>query len=206
LPVSGKPVKVFILAGQSNAVGYNDIGELNTKSDNLDELTGKHSPILFWPGTNALPEFSGKWITLRPGVSEIAVEEVYKGGCFGPEVGFVLTMHKAMTGEPFAVIKYAVGATGIARSKDYHDYIPGFEKFDDKGNNWSPTLKCEPAGLLYQNLIKNIKTALDSLKSRAISYEISGFLWMQGEHKAGISKSMAQAGLFCKYSLEIYQR
>jgi pimeloyl-ACP methyl ester carboxylesterase len=192
LPAKEKPVKVFILSGQSNAVGYNDIGELRTRPDHFNDLTGEHSPVLFWPGTNALPEFSGKWITLRPGVSEIAAEEAYKGGCFGPEIGFALTMSGMVPGERIAIIKYAVGATGIARSKDYHDYIPGFEKFDDKGENWSPPAKGEQAGLLYQELIKNIKTALDSLNRRGVSYVISGFLWMQGEHEAGISKKMAE--------------
>ncbi|MGV8139725.1 MAG: sialate O-acetylesterase [Mangrovibacterium sp.] len=192
IPAKEKPVKVFILSGQSNAVGYNDIGELRTKPVHLNDLTGEHSPVLFWPGTNALPEFSGKWITLRPGVSEIAAEGAYKGGCFGPEIGFALTMSGVIPGEQLAIIKYAVGATGIARSKDYHDYIPGFEKFDDKGKNWSPPAKGKQAGLLYQELVKNIKAALDSLNRRGVSYEICGFLWMQGEHEAGISKKMAE--------------
>lgn len=192
LPAKGKPVKVFILAGQSNAVGYNDIGELRTRPDNFNELTGEHSPVLFWPGTNALPEFSGKWTTLRPGVSEIAAEGAYKRGCFGPEIGFALTTSGMMPGEQIAIIKYAVGATGIARSTDYHDYIPGFEKFDDMGKNWSPPAKGEQGGLLYQELVKNLKAALDSLNRHGVSYEISGFLWMQGEHEAGISKKMAE--------------
>lgn len=186
------PIKVFILAGQSNAVGYNHIREITKDVKEIDELTGEHSPVLFWPGTNSKPEYSGKWIPLRLGCSSIAIEDAYKDGCFGPEIGFAMSMHKEMPGEKIAIIKYAVGATGIAWSKDYSDYIPGYENFNDQGVNCYPQSDSKPGGVLYQDLMQNVKTALDSLQKQGFTYEIAGFLWMQGEHEAGLSKKMAE--------------
>lgn len=186
-----RTVKVFIVAGQSNAVGYNNIRELNVESEKVKKNLNEQSQVLFWPGSNAKPEFANTWTKLQTGVSVISMEEPYKDGCFGPEIGFVLGLRKALPDEKIAVIKYAEGGTGIARSLDYEDYIPALKNFDDKGRNWHPPVEGKAAGILYNNLIHNIQEALAVLKSQGLHYEICGFLWMQGEHEAGISKKMA---------------
>ncbi len=186
------PIKVYILAGQSNAVGYNHIKELHDYKKYLTEDSCKLSTILFWPGSNARPGFENRWTKLQPGVSDISVDEPYKNGSFGPEIGFALTHQKLQPGEKIAIIKYAEGGTGIARSQDYSDYIPALKDFDDKGRNWYPSSNGKEAGLLYTSLMTNIKNSLTALKSRGLNYEVVGFLWMQGEHEAGISKKMAE--------------
>ncbi len=185
------PIKVYILAGQSNAVGYNHIKELHDYKTFLKEDTCKLSNVIFWPGSNARPGFENRWTKLQPGVSDISADEPYKHGSFGPEIGFALTLQKLQPGEKIAIIKYAEGGTGIARSQDYNDYIPALKNFDDKGRNWYPSSEGKDSGLLYANLINNIKNALTELKNRGLNYEVAGFLWMQGEHEAGISKKMA---------------
>ena len=185
------PIKVYILAGQSNAVGYNHIRELHDYTTFRTQDSSKLSGVIFWPGSNARPGFENKWTTLQPGVSDISANEPYKHGSFGPEIGFALTLQKLQPGEKIAIIKYAEGGTGIARSQDYTDYIPALKNFDDKGRNWHPASDGKAAGLLYSNLISNIKNALTGLKNQGLKYEVAGFLWMQGEHEAGISKKMA---------------
>ena len=186
-----RPVKVFILAGQSNAVGYNHIRELHYKSDNVKQILNKQSSILFWPGSNAKPGSANVWAKLQIGLSDISINEPFKDGCYGPEIGFSLGIQKVLPDEKIAVIKYAEGGTGIARSMDYQDYIPALKDFDDKGRTWYPPTEGKSAGLLYKILIENIQNALAALKSQGFDYEIDGFLWMQGEHEAGISKKMA---------------
>lgn len=186
-----KPLKIFILAGQSNAVGYNNIGEFHGNKEELDTKLSNVSNILFWPGSNARKEFSGRWIKLRPGVSGISGSPPYNEGCFGPEIGFAMKIAEAIPGEEIAIIKFAEGATGIARSSDYNDYIPALQGFDDKGINFHPPVGSIKAGQLYIDLIQNINAALSALKKEGRNYKISGFLWMQGEHEAGISKTMA---------------
>ena len=185
------PIKVYILAGQSNAVGYNHIKELHDYKKYLTEDSCKLSNILFWPGSNARQGFENRWTKLQPGVSDISVDEPYKNGSFGPEIGFALSLQKLQPDEKIAIIKYAEGGTGIARSQDYTDYIPALKKFDDKGRNWYPSSEGKEKGLLYSNLINNISNSLTALKNQGLKYEVAGFLWMQGEHEAGISKKMA---------------
>ena len=67
-------LKVYILAGQSNAVGYNHIKELHDYKKYLTEDTCKLSTILFWPGSNARQGFENRWTKLQQGVSDISVD------------------------------------------------------------------------------------------------------------------------------------
>ena len=185
------PVKVFILAGQSNSVGYNHIKELRGSDTFLTENSANLAEVLFWPGSNAKPGFSNIWTKLQLGVSEICIKEPYKDGAFGPEIGFAFAIQKLLPNEKIAIIKYAEGGTGIARSQDYSDYIPALKDFNDKGRNWYPPVNGKESGLLYKNLTDNIQDGLKALKDKGLKYEIVGFIWMQGEHEAGISKKMA---------------
>jgi len=184
-------ITVYILAGQSNAVGYNHIHEYHGDTADLSRQLKGISDILFWPGTNALSGAARQWTGLRPGLSAIAAEESYRSGCFGPEIGFAIKLRELDPDGKIAIIKYAEGATGIARSSDYNDYIPALKGFDDKGNNWAPPEKGKPAGKLYTGLLENIRLALAGLDGKKIPYRIGGFIWMQGEHEAGISPTMA---------------
>jgi hypothetical protein len=186
-----RTLKVFILAGQSNAVGYNNIHEFHGSKENYRIVFRKRSAILFWPGSNARDGFANRWTRLQVGVSDISDQPSFSKACFGPEIGFGETISEELPNEDVAIIKYAVGATGIARSKDYQDYIPALKGFDDKGKNWHPPVDAEDAGILYRDLMTNIHTALASLKQTGRNFEISGFIWMQGEHEAGISRTMA---------------
>ena len=184
-------VKVFVLVGQSNATGYNNINGFHGLEKDFRAAFHKHSGILFWPGSNARTGFANRWVKLQVGVSDISGDKPFKDSCYGPEIGFGESIARALPGEKIAIIKYAVGATGIARSEDYNDYIPALKGFDDKGRNWHPRSDGKDPGLLYKNLIENIHTALSSLKDEGKNYKISGFIWMEGEHEAGISKKMA---------------
>lgn len=185
-----RPIRIFILAGQSNAVGYNNTTELREDKIHFDERLSQLR-VLFWPGSNARAGFADQWIKLRAGVSDISDREPFRDGCFGPEIGFALSLSHALPDEEIAIIKYAVGATGIARSEDYDDYIPSLTGFDDKGRNWYPGSKGKSPGMLYEDLLMNVRSALDALEKQGRKYQIAGFMWMQGEHEAGISKKMA---------------
>jgi len=184
-------VKVFILAGQSNAVGYNNLKEYSGDTEKLQNELRKLHNVTFWPGSNAKSELGNKWVKLQIGASDIAEKGPFLNNCFGPEIGFGISLSKAFPREKIAIIKYAVGATSIARSADYNDYIPRLKGFDDKGSNWHPPGDGNGTGLLYENLMENIHAALASLKQEGRNYEISGFIWMQGENEAGLSKKMA---------------
>ena len=77
-------------------------------------------------------------------------------GHFGPEVSFARELKKA--GYHPAIFKYCLGATGLAR-------------------DW----KAPGAGGIYDNMIKDLRTAIQKLKNKGFKVNICGFIWIQGE-------------------------
>ncbi|MGN6494355.1 MAG: sialate O-acetylesterase [Agriterribacter sp.] len=183
-------VEVFILAGQSNAVGFNNAARYKDGIENFNQEFVDASTVLLWPGSNARKEYVNRWTKMQTGVSDISEETAYSYA-FGPEVGFGKMMADSMSDWHIAVLKYAVGGTGIARSSDYNDYIPSLKGYNDKGLNWHYPEAGRVTGILYKNLLQNIQQAMDSLRKTYPHCVIRGFIWMQGEHEAGISQTMA---------------
>ena len=172
------PVRVYILAGQSNAEGHNHVRQYRGGLESFPAAWQDQRAVLFWPGANPRAG-SNQWTHLR----------VLDSGRFGPEIGFGREMIRFSPGEAgsIAVIKYASGGTGIARSSDYTDYIPSLANFDDRGRNWHPPTDGKPAGNLYTALLTNVHLALDTLSRGGRSWELAGFIWMSLEHGYDIS-------------------
>lgn len=182
-PTNQPPVKVFILAGQSNAEGHCHLKQFRGGKETFPGNWQDQRSVLFWPGSDS-PSGGNQWTNLH----------VLESGRFGPEIGFGKEMARWVPDAAgnIAVIKYAVGGTGIARSRDYSDYIPSLAQFDDRGRNWHPPTDGAPAGVLYSALLTNVRSALDSLSRGGRRWELAGMIWMQGEHEAGISRKMAE--------------
>jgi hypothetical protein len=176
------PVDVFLVAGQSNAEGYNDIRQYRAGREPFPESLKTQKRILFWPGTDKVGEKENRWTTLR----------VREAGAFGPEIAFAHDLQQRMPERTIAIVKYAAGGTGIARSLDYTDYVPAVAGFDDQGRNWHPPSDRHEAGSLYQALLANVRYALSALAHQGKPAKLRGVLWMQGEHEAGISRRMAE--------------
>ncbi len=181
LGASPETIKLYLLAGQSNAEGHNHTNQYRGGLEPFPARLSPQSNILFWPGPNH-PGASNLWTSLR----------VEPSGAFGPEISFGAEMQRLMPAAKIAIVKFASGGTGIARSEDYSDYIPSLKNFKDNGRNWHPPTDGRPAGNLYQSLFENFRTATDILNREGKKWELCGFLWMQGEHEAGISKRMAE--------------
>lgn len=176
------PIRIFVVAGQSNAEGHNHIRQYHGGREVFPAKLREQPRILFWPGSDTTQTASNLWTTLRVGES----------GAFGPEIGFACDIEQAMPGATIAIVKYAVGGTGIARSEDYTDYIPALAGFNDQGRNWHPPTDGRKAGELYRSLITNVRNATSSLERVGKPWELTGLVWMQGEHEAGISRKMAE--------------
>jgi hypothetical protein len=177
-----RPVRVFIVTGQSNAEGHNHINQYRGGREPFPGFLREQSRILFWPGNNAPQTNENLWTSLR----------VDKSGAFGPEIAFAHDIEAALRQETVAIIKYAAGGTGIARSTDYTDYVPAVAGFNDKGRNWHPATDGKEPGALYSGLIANVHCATSALEREGKSWSLSGFIWMQGEHEASISRKMAE--------------
>lgn len=146
-----KPLKVFILAGQSNMVGWGDSLQLPEGMRN-----GNERVLMFE---------NGKWQTLKPFAK--ARENQKKFGMtefsFGPEIPFAHELTKAWPDETIGIVKLAVGGTSILTWK------PQWTKED------ADRVGQGRLGSLYEKLITKVEQAR---KAREI--EIVGFLWLQG--------------------------
>ena len=146
-----KPTKTFILAGQSNMVGWGDSTKLP------DDLRNGDDRVLMFE--------QGKWQPLRPrqpankGQKRVGLTEF----SFGPEIAFGHEMAKAWPDETIGIIKFSIGGTSVLAWKP--DWK--MEDADRVGQGRH--------GSLYKKLIEKVEAA-----SKAGDIEIVGFLWLQG--------------------------
>lgn len=175
------PRRVFIVAGQSNALGVNHVREYAAGKQPFPESLRRQPAVLAWDASRRRGDARGTWVPLG----------IHDSGAFGPEIGFAHQLAERFPGNTLAIIKYAVGGTGIARSADYTDYISQLTGFDDHGQNWHAGGEGHEPGTLYRRLIQEVRDAFAALEQDGESAELAGVIWMQGEHEAGISPTMA---------------
>ncbi|MEZ6055994.1 MAG: sulfatase-like hydrolase/transferase [Planctomycetaceae bacterium] len=173
--VSGETRDLILVAGQSNAVGY----DANPDDLPVDE-TDKN--VLFWFRTGDPPPdrydttSSRKWTTLgvqpkgTPGPKE-AVDgmpplprqygnfQSSKGG-FGPEIGFSREWQK-QGGAPLAIVKVALSGTGLRT--DWNPADPG------------------PSGACYRALVEETRMAIAAAAEQGVELRPRGMIWVQGE-------------------------
>jgi hypothetical protein len=179
-----KHFHVFILAGQSNAVGSGTIGTYLSQPDVVNrygrDLSQQTDVELFYRislegncffGDPAIVyDSGGQWIPLGPQQTSLNTEEqscnpFYNDRTnatgFGPEISLGRYLADNIP-HPVAIIKFAVGATQLG----------------DPVQGWMPGAQ------LYDELISIIETATHALTTRGNTFEIRGVFWMQGESDA----------------------
>lgn len=147
-----KKIKVFILSGQSNMVGWGDSTQL---PDSL--RYGTENKLMFE---------DGKWQKLKP-FSKANKGMQAKGKLtefhFGPEISLAEEISKAYPNETIGIIKSSFGGTAISA------WSPNWSF--EKANRTNDGKK----GDLYKKLLDKIKAA-----QKEADIEIVGFLWEQG--------------------------
>ena len=162
--VGKSPVKVFILAGQSNMDGQ---GAISGGKGSLEFVVKD-------PATAArykhLVDKDGKWI-VRDDVwcsygdkGNLTVGGYATGG-IGPELGIGLELGNYLDNQVL-LVKVAVGGTSLA-------------------GPWRPPSSGGTTGWLYSNVVFGVKEQLQNLKVDfpgydGKGYEIAGFCWHQG--------------------------
>jgi Ca2+-binding EF-hand superfamily protein len=143
--------KVFILAGQSNMVGWGNSTKLPE-----DLRNGNGSVLMFENGT---------WQPLRPFRKAQKYQE--KLGMtefsFGPEIAFGHEIAKEWPDETIGIVKFAIGGTSILTWK------PDWSKED------ADRVGQGRLGSLYKTLMEKVDQA-----GKAREIEIVAFLWLQG--------------------------
>jgi len=187
----GKPLKVYILAGQSNMQGsahqstFAAIGDDPKTAPLLREILDKNGePVVC----------DNAWITYLTGRgdddtalhSKVKVGYGFDENRIGPEFAFGITMDKAIE-EPVLIIKTAWGGKSLAvdfRPPSAGPYNPSAK---EKESDRVP--EKEQVGHFYRQMIQFIQTTLKDAESiskvvpdydAAEGYELAGFVWFQG--------------------------
>jgi hypothetical protein len=167
------PVKIFILAGQSNMRGWGDTEHFRELAKVNDEYYAYLDPP-----TNDFRIRRDVRITFNENnndnnndtVGDLSVGYGIPGGRdFGPEVGFGHTVGDALQ-EPVLLIKVAVGGSSLAF-------------------NWrppsAPNIQEEKAGRFFRLMERMVEDATSNLEKYVPGhgndgYEIAGFVWLHG--------------------------
>ncbi len=200
-----KPLKVYILAGQSNMEGqakvetFDYIGDDPATAPLLVEMRGPDGKprvcdnvwISYLTGSkNGNGEGFGK---LTSGYGSRYQNPAEDGGKIGPEFTFGITMAKA-TGGPILIIKTAWG--GKSLHTDFRPPSAGpyefseaqLENFKKQGKDIEQIKadKARATGHYYRLMTDHVKTVLADIKrvypdyDAKQGYEIAGFVWFQG--------------------------
>ncbi|HSI63639.1 MAG TPA: sialate O-acetylesterase, partial [Candidatus Saccharimonadia bacterium] len=188
-----KPLKIFILAGQSNMEGHAKVDTFDYIGD--DPAT---APLLKqMRGNDGKPRVCDHvWISYLTGSEEGNGEGLGKvtagfgsrqnpaedGGKIGPEFTFGLAMDAAYDG-PVLLIKTAWGGKSL-----YHDFRPpsaGVYQRTSQDIEKQRYLE-QDSGKYYRYMIDHVKRVLGDLKrvcpayDEKQGYEVAGFVWLQG--------------------------
>jgi hypothetical protein len=198
---TAKPLKVFILAGQSNMQGHAAVSTFNSLADDP-----KTAPLL-----EEMRDKDGKprvcdtvWITSVGGLGDAYSDLREKKGKLtagfgapsdkiGPEFTFGITLEKRL-GEPILLIKTAWG--GRSLHTDFRPPSAGPYVWSDyelaqckrRGDDLDKIKaeKVKATGQFYREMIAHTKKVLKDIK-RVVpdydperGYELAGFVWFQG--------------------------
>ena len=209
--VEAKPLKVFILAGQSNMEGPAGISTFDYIGD--DPAT---APMLkMMRGADGKPAVcDGAWISYLTGANEKnfelngkltagygsmwGLDPTRPGDKIGPEFTFGLTMDAALD-EPVLIIKAAWG--GKSLHTDFRPPSAGpyefngaqLEDLKKQGKDVEAVKadKVKATGVYYRLMTGHVRKVLDDVKrvypdyDSAQGYELGGFAWLQGFNDMG---------------------
>ncbi len=153
-----KPLQIFLVAGQSNAVGFGDPALLPAGLAHLANPQDDTGLYYMNAGPNA------GWLLLGPGTGDRkdANGKNVEGGGFGPELLIGRTLSDSLDAD-VAIVKHAVGGSFLAAQA--------------AANDWNAASTNE----LLDQLLGRVLISTNDLTSRGIAWEIAGMFWMQGE-------------------------
>ena len=174
--------KLYFLGGQSNMEGFGFIDQLP------DNAATESQDVVIFAGQMALDNEThggvGTWRPLQPGFGtgfKTDGKTNQLSDRFGPELLFGQTMAARSPGSNIAIIKYALGGSGLADGVGFGNWHPDFS--DGAGMNQ------------YDHALKTLRNAFahtdvdgDGVADRLVP---SGIVWMQGEADAYDSQAAA---------------
>jgi hypothetical protein len=172
-PDSGKKIKVFLFAGQSNMEGRAD-GTKLTEAEQA-RLRATQNQIAF--------AFNGQPVgPLDVYAPSEELQEIYqRKRMFGPEIFFGMALAEAWPEEKFLFIKWAEGATSLH-------------------GRWNPNWSEEKAALMGESDAPPLYETLSNYTEKMLApyspdeFEIVATLWAQGESDGKVPEAAAAYG------------
>jgi Carbohydrate esterase, sialic acid-specific acetylesterase len=180
---ASSPIKVFILAGQSNMVGAGSIKHLNLL---IEENENNEFRTTLWNETKYKIR-DDVYIKFGSYESKLAVNRT-EGNAFGPDIMFGWTIGDAIAQQtnanvpnnsPPAILLIKVAYAGMDLAIDFRPPSAGI-------GNYSGGIDPSQFGLIYRTMIQDAFDALDNMNTylpnydENIGYELVGFVWFQG--------------------------
>ena len=220
--LSAKPLKVYLLVGQSNMQGHaaeRTLGHLGMDPktapllkaiQNADGSSKVHDQI--WISSIETSEESG----VKEGKLTVGYGAGGRDLKIGPELTFGITMQKHV-GEPILLIKASWG--GKSLNTDFRPPSAGpyvfkeqqIENFKKRGKNLVEVRKekIDSTGVYYRLMLDHIRKVLGDIKrvypdyNARSGYELAGFVWFQGWNDmvdSGTYPTRGQPGSYDSYS------
>ncbi len=220
--LSAKPLKVYLLVGQSNMQGHaaeRTLGHLGMDSktvpllkaiQNADGSAKVHDQI--WISSIEVAEESG----VKEGKLTVGYGAGGRDPKIGPELTFGVTMQKHV-GEPILLIKTSWG--GKSLNTDFRPPSAGayafnekqIEAFKKREKNLAEVRqeKINSTGVYYRLMLAHIRKVLGDIKrvypayDAKAGYELAGFVWFQGWNDmvdGGTYPTRGQPGSYDAYS------
>ena len=194
-PGGATPLKVFVLAGQSNMQGHAHVRTLDVLG--LDEVT---APLLaeLVDADGAPRVFEDVWISSIGSAEQEQVGKLTVGfgaapSKIGPELAFGVTLRRLL-GEPILIIKTAWGGKSLHTdfrppgAGAYEFGADQLARFEEQGKDVEAILaeKAAATGRYYRQMIEHVRKVLADVErasspyGEAQGYELAGFVWFQG--------------------------
>ena len=182
-------INVWLIGGQSNAVGYGKDAPLGAKEDSR-YYTGFEN-VLYYGNHEQWKYNEDEFVPTSVGLGRTADNNDVPYTSSGSEIGIANAL--ADTGEMNAIIKFAYGGTYL--------YPKQSASVNDNAKTWtSPSyLEVHPEmdtganiGALYDLFVTTVTEGLAKLEAMGYTPVIRGMWWMQGENE-GMNETYASA-------------
>ncbi|MBP3308667.1 MAG: hypothetical protein J6L90_04415 [Clostridia bacterium] len=172
---NGQTVDVWLIAGQSNAVGYGKVANYPTDSKYASDkalLTNGSDNVYFYGKDEVQANFSSYFVKGAFGLGQESIES-------GAEIGITTALNG--NGRMNAIIKLAYGSSYIFPNTN--------ATISQNRGTWTPPSYIEKHGInttgnktgdLYYNFLQTVSEGLDMLKAKGYTPVIRGMWWMQG--------------------------
>lgn len=192
-----KPLKVFILAGQSNMQGharvetFDYIGDDPTTAPLLKEMRGADGKprVLENVWISSIGCLGDAYSDLTEKTGQLTAGFGAPENKIGPEFTFGITLEKLL-GEPILLIKTAWGGRSLHtdfRPPSAGPYVPTPEEAKRWAEKPEQKTKTDAAtGVFYREMVAHVKKVLADPKRVCPAYdekqgfELAGFVWLQG--------------------------